>query len=467
MSEDLCFTPASTLVEAYRSRRLSPVEVATAVLDRIDALNPRLNCFCHLDRATTLDAARASEARWARGQPCGLADGVPVSIKDLLPVAGWPTRMGSRAIEAPGPWTEDDPAVARLREHGAVLLGKTTTPEFGDSGVTNSPLTGLTVNPWDLGRTTGGSSGGSAAAVAAGLGPLSVGTDAGGSIRTPSSFCGLVGLKPTFGRVAQTAGADWGGLSVSGPMARTAMDAALAMCVIARPDVRDWNSLPPSAVDYRAELEKGIEGLRVAYSPDLDFMPVNAEVAAVVACAVEGFAALGAEVTEASPDLGDPVSYFDVLWSPLIARFAESLGEARQKLLGDETKETLAVARKITLPQYLDAYAKRAELAAVMARFHERYDVLVTPMAIVTPFHNEHHMPPEWDTERAWLWELPAFCFNFTRQPAVAVPCGFSESGLPVGLQIVAPVYEDARALRAAHAFQSAYPTLDRRPPLK
>ena len=220
MGEDLCYTTALELVGLYESKRASPVEVARAILERIERLNPILNCYCYCNRDDVLAAARQSEARWSVGEPLGPLDGVPVSIKDLLLTKGWPTRCGSRLIDPQGPWSEDDPAVSRLRESGAVLLGKMTTPEFGNSGITDSPLTGVTVNPWDTSRTTGGSSGGSVAAVASGLGPLSIGTDTGGSIRTPSSFCGLVGLKPTFGRVAQYPETDWGGISVSGPIAR-------------------------------------------------------------------------------------------------------------------------------------------------------------------------------------------------------------------------------------------------------
>ena len=466
MSENLCYMSAHALIDGYRSRELSPLEVACSVLDRIDRCNPVLNCFCHMDRATTLDMAKASETRWKRGEPQGRLDGVPVSIKDLLPLRGWPTTMGSLAVDEDGPWDDDDPAVARLREQGAVFLGKTNTPEFGNSGVTNSPRNGLTVNPWDISRTTGGSSGGSVAAVAAGLGPISIGTDAAGSIRTPSSFCGLVGLKTTFGRVPQYRDADWGGLSVSGPIARTAADAALAMSVITGPDDRDWNSLPPEDRDYVAELEAGVKGLRVAYSPDLGFMPVDSEVAGIVARAAARLAELGAEVEEASPELGDPVPLFDILWTPNFVRLASRMTPEQRESLDVETKEAIERGKEIGLLDYMEAQNRRAELAREMRRFHQSYDLLVTPTAIVPPFRTGHLTPPDWDTSRSWLWELPVFCFNFTRQPAITVPCGITESGLPVGLQIVAPIYQDSRALQAAHAFQTAYPTTDRRPTL-
>ena len=465
MADDLCYTAALDLVALYRTKRVSPVEVAKVVLERIERLNPVLNCYCYCNHADVLDEARRSEDRWGKGEPLGLLDGVPVSIKDLLLTKGWPTLCGSRLINPAGPWNEDDPAVARLRESGAVLLGKVTTPEFGNSGITDSPLTGVTVNPWDTSRTTGGSSGGGVAAVAAGLGPLSVGTDAGGSIRTPSSFCGLVGLKPTFGRVAQYPDTDWGGISVSGPIARTASDAALLMAVIAQPDVRDGKCLPRDDRDYVAESAGGVEGFRVAFSPDLGFMPVTPVIASIVQAAAERFEELGAHVEEVDPPFDDPIEIFNTIWSPniataLIARFSND----QLAKLGDETRDTLEEAKSISLDAFVEAERQRDLLVHRMRQFHEAYDLLLTPMSIVAPFETIHRMPPEWDTKRAWVWELPTFPFNFSRQPALTVPCGFTDSELPVGLQIVGPIYEDARTLRAARAYQEAYPTTDRRP---
>ncbi|MGH8680212.1 MAG: amidase family protein, partial [Burkholderiales bacterium] len=198
MSLELCFLPATELVARYRARQLSPVEVTRAVLDRIRALNPKLNAYCLVDEEGALAAARASEARWMNGAPAGPLDGVPVSIKDLVLAKGWPTLRGSKAIDPSGPWADDAPATARLRESGAVLLGKTCTPEYGWKGVTDSPLTGITRNPWNLERTPGGSSGGAAAQLAAGMGQLAVGTDGGGSIRIPSAFAGVSGIKAHF-----------------------------------------------------------------------------------------------------------------------------------------------------------------------------------------------------------------------------------------------------------------------------
>ena len=357
--------------------------------------------------------------------------------------------------------------MARLRESGAVLLGKVTTPEFGNSGITDSPLTGVTVNPWDTSRTTGGSSGGSVAAVASGLGPLSIGTDTGGSIRTPSSFCGLVGLKPTFGRVAQYPETDWGGISVSGPIARTASDAALLMTVIAQPDPRDGKSLPRDDRDYVAASAGGVEGWRVAFSPDLGFMPVDPEIAAIVRDAAGRFETLGAHVEAVAPPFDDPIHIFNTIWSPVLAAGLKArFSDDRLADLGDETREALEEVKDIALEDFVEAERQRDLLAHRMRAFHESYDLLLTPTAIVSPFGIAHAFPPEWDRERSWVWELPTFPFNFSRQPAATVPCGFTAAGLPVGLQIVGPIYDDARTLRAARAYQEAFPTTDRRPPL-
>ncbi|MEE8488689.1 MAG: amidase family protein, partial [Acidimicrobiia bacterium] len=269
--------PALTAVElaaSYRSRELSPVETANALLDRIETFDGALNAFCHLDPDETMTQARASEDRFAAGQPLGPLDGIVVAIKDIFLTKAWPTLKGSRLVNPAQPWKHDAPAVARLREGGAVLIGKTTTPEFGWKGITDSPLTGITRNPWDTNRTPGGSSGGSAAALAIGMSPLALGTDGGGSIRIPGAFTGTVGLKPTFGRVPYWPMSPFGTLAHAGPMARTVEDAALLFQVLAGYDPRDWTALPTNTVDFRAGLEDGVAGRRVAFSLTLGYAEV-------------------------------------------------------------------------------------------------------------------------------------------------------------------------------------------------
>src|SRR5256884_4396387 len=274
---DLCALTATELLDGYRKHELSPVEVTRAALERIEKLNPVLNAF-NLVSDHALEDAKASEARWMSGQPKGLLDGVPASIKDIILTKGWPTLRGSKTVDPKGPWHDDAPATARLREHGAVLLGKTTTPEFGWKGVTDSPLTGITRNPWNPAKTPGGSSGGAAAAVAAGMGPLAVGTDGGGSIRIPCSFTGLFGIQPTLGRVPAWPPSPMGTIAHVGPIARNVTDTALMLNVLSLPDARDWHALPYEVRDYRTTLEHGVQDLRIAFSPDLGYAKVDGEV---------------------------------------------------------------------------------------------------------------------------------------------------------------------------------------------
>src|SRR6266550_2548684 len=266
------------------------------LLGRAEALQPRLNAFCLLNRDGALAAARASEQRWRTGAPLSAIDGVPVTIKDIVLMHGFPTLRGSKLIDPDQDWSEDSPAVARLREAGAVILGKTTTPEFGWKAIGDSPLTGITRNPWNLERTPGGSSAGAAAACAAGIAPLHVGSDGAGSIRIPAAFTGIFGIKATFGRVPAYPSSPMGLLSNVGPMTRSVRDAAAMLNVLARPDDRDPYALNPEEHDYLAGIDDGIQGLRIAYSPDLGYAKVDPEIAAECAHAALHFADLGATV---------------------------------------------------------------------------------------------------------------------------------------------------------------------------
>ena len=309
----LSFLSASDLLARYRARTLSPVEAARAACERIERLEPKINAFCHrAPPEEVLAAARASEARWREGRPCGEMDGVPITVKDAILAKGWPTLRGSKTADPSQPWTEDAPSVARLREHGAIILGKTTTPEFGWKGVTDSPLSGITRNPWNLALAPGGSSGGSAAALAAGIGHAAIGTDAGGSVRIPGAFCGLVAFKATAGRIPNYPPSAVGTLGHVGPITRTVSDAALMLNVMAAPDGRDWLCLPEPDRDYRIGLDRGVRGLRIAYSPTLGYARVEPEVAALVAKAVAVLAALGAEVEEVARPFDDPTDTFRI-----------------------------------------------------------------------------------------------------------------------------------------------------------
>ncbi|MDX1374927.1 MAG: amidase [Burkholderiales bacterium] len=457
MSDDLCALTATQLLRLYRRKAVSPVEVVRAALKRIQEHNARLNAF-NFVAPDALNLARASEARWQKGEPIGPLDGVPASIKDILLTRGWPTLRGSQTINAKGPWIDDAPAVARLREAGAVLLGKTTTPEFGWKGVTDSPLTGVTRNPWNTECTPGGSSGGGAAAVAAGMGPLTIGTDGGGSIRIPCGFTGLFGLKPSFGRVPAWPLSPFGTVAHLGPMTRTVDDAALMMNVLTLPDARDWHALPYDARDYRVGLEEGIKGLRVAYSPDLGYVKVDYEVAALVREAVQVLADLGAHIEEVGPGFDNPAEIFRVHWYAGAAYIVSALPAEQRKLVDPGLLEVATEGAKITLKQHMDAVQKRGALGVALNAFHERFDVLITPTLPIPAFEAGREVPAGSGMKRWTEWTPFSYPFNLTQQPAASVPCGFTSSGLPAGMQIVGPRYADALVLRVARAFESARP---------
>jgi len=457
MSDDLCTLSATQLLRLYRRKSVSPVDVVRAALKRIQDHNPRLNAFNFI-APDALNLARASEARWAKGEPIGALDGVPASIKDILLTRGWPTLRGSQTVNAKGPWIDDAPVVARLREAGAVLLGKTTTPEFGWKGVTDSPLTGVTRNPWNADCTPGGSSGGGAAAVAAGMGPLTVGTDGGGSIRIPCGFTGLFGLKPSFGRVPAWPLSPFGTVAHLGPMTRTVDDAALMMNVLTLPDARDWHALPHDPRDYRVGLEAGIKGLRIAYSPDLGYVKVDYEVAALVREAVQVLADLGAQVEEVGPGFENPAEIFRVHWYAGAAYVVAALPAEQRKLIDPGLLEVATEGAKITLKQHMDAVQKRGALGVAMNAFHEQYDLLITPTLPIPAFEAGTEVPAGSGMKRWTEWTPFSYPFNLTQQPAATVPCGLTSSGLPAGMQIVGPRYADALVLRAARAFEAARP---------
>src|SRR5215467_8042014 len=311
MTDDIAFLPATRLLALYRSKELSPVEVVSETLRRLECYEGALNAFVLYDPENGMVQARASEARWRKGEPQGLLDGVPLAIKDTLLTRGWPRLLGSRTIDPNQSWDEDSPVTGRLRNEGAVLFGKTTTPEFGWKPVTDSPLSGVTRNPWDVERTPGGSSGGSAAAVLAGICPLAVGTDAGGSIRIPASFSGIFGHKPTFGRVAIYPPSAFGDVSHVGPMTRSVADAALMLDAMKGPDSRDWNSLPDDGVAYRDRVGgASLKGKRVALSPTLGYAEPAPAVRQAVENAAKVFAELGAIVEPADPFAESPMPVF-------------------------------------------------------------------------------------------------------------------------------------------------------------
>ena len=467
---DLTQCTATELLTLYASGQASPVDATQAVLARIARLNPQLKAFVLVDEPAALAAAQASTERWTAhrrdsSHAVGSLEGIPASIKDLILTRGWPTLRGSRTIDPSQPWDTDAPATARLREAGAVLLGKTATPEFGCKGETNSPLSGLTRNPWNLSKTPGGSSGGAASAIAAGLGPLAVGTDGAGSVRIPAAFCGNVGLKPSFGRVPAWPLSPFGTVAHLGPHTLSVRDTALMMNVLKRPDERDWTSLPPDDSDYLAGLDDGVRGLRIAYSPRLGYVKaVHPEIAAAVDAAVQRLAELGAQVEAVDPGIDDPLDITVGLWFLGAWTVWSSLTPAQQAVTDPDFAAEAEQGSRLSALDIQHLHLRRGALGGHLRQFMQRWDLLVTPTVAVPAFDVRPPGSVPMAPKSMLGWTPFSYPFNLSQQPAITVPCGLTSDGLPIGLQIVGPMFGDALVLRAAQAFESVCPV--RRPVL-
>ncbi len=455
---DLARWSAADLVAGYRSGALSPVDATEAALDAISTHDALVNAFVLVDAQGARSAARESERRWRSGQALGPADGVPTSVKDVFLTAGWPTLRGTHLIDDAGPWPDDAPAVARMREAGAVLLGKTTTPELAWKGVTDSVRHGVTGNPWGAALTAGGSSGGSATAVGLGMGAWSVGTDGGGSVRIPASFTGTVAFKPTYGLVPLWPASPFGTLSHAGPMTRCVHDCARLLDVLSGFDPRDWSAMPTRSGSFEAGLRNGVTGLRVAFSATLGFGSNDDEVETLVRTAVAELAAAGADVDEVDPGFEDPVEAFQVLWFAGAAKAVEQYArvvEPDALELGDPgLRQVVASAAAFTASDYLDATGVRMDLGTRMGRFHQDHDLLVTPTMPIAAFPAGQAAPDGWPSQLWTSWTPYTYPFNMTQQPALSVPCGFTGAGLPAGLQIVGPRHGDTLVLRAGQAYE-------------
>ncbi|RSM62738.1 amidase [Amycolatopsis sp. WAC 01376] len=451
-------TTASELVAAYATGELSPVEATQNALRLIEEHDGETNAFCLVDADGALEQAKASEIRWRDGNPIGWLDGVPASIKDMFLTQGWPTLRGSRCIDPNQPWDVDSPVTARLRENGLVLLGKTTTPELAWKGVTDNTLTGITRNPIDPSKTAGGSSGGSAAAVAAGMGELSVGTDGGGSIRIPASFCGIVGLKPTHGRIPLFPASPFGPLSHAGPMARSVDDTALLLDVLSLPDHRDPAALAPPVSTYREAVRRDVRGLIAAYSPTLGFVDVDPEVAAIVKSAVQSLGDAGLHIEETDPGFTDPKPAFDILWSTGAAKWLDAFPAGSEAKVDPGLLKVWEFGKTFSASDYLGANAERAALGILMGEFHTRYDVLITPTLPIPAFEAGYEVPPGSGLSGWPDWTPFTYPFNMTQQPAISVPAGRTSRGLPVGLQIVGPRHSDDLVLAVAKLLEEVRP---------
>jgi aspartyl-tRNA(Asn)/glutamyl-tRNA(Gln) amidotransferase subunit A len=464
---DLAYTPATDLIDRIRSKALSPVEVTRAVLERIEQANPKINAFVTVTGDTALAAARAAEAAVMKGERLGPLHGIPVSIKDLALVKGVPAKFGSPVFEQ-RIGEVDAPFVRRLREAGAILTGKTSTPEFGWKALGDSPLTGITRNPWNTAMTSGGSSAGAGAAAAAGLGPLHQGSDGAGSVRVPSAFCGIYGLKPTFGRVPMWPVSNTDSASHVGPMTRTVADAALMLAVMAGPDDWDRQSLDAPPADYVGRLRDGVKGLRVGWSLDLGCCRVDPEIGQVARRAAEAFQELGCTVEDAKVSLPDTREMIHLMWNAHYAgNYAPFLEKFRARM-DPGLVAALEDGRRYTAEAYVEMRGRKHAYCDAVRALFDTYDLLLTPTVSVAAFEvgrlNPAHFPQHaWD----WFpWAGFSYPFNFTGQPAATVPAGFTASGMPVGLQIVGRRLADLQVLQASAAFEEARPWVAKRPAL-
>jgi aspartyl-tRNA(Asn)/glutamyl-tRNA(Gln) amidotransferase subunit A len=473
---EICRMDAVSLAARVRAKELSASEVTEAALARMDKLEPVLHAFCTPGHDVARAAAAEVDKKIAAGKDPGALAGVPVGIKDLVCTKDLPTVSGSVAYKDFTP-EEDDVVCERLRDAGAVIIGKTNVPEFGYSGVGHNPVFPTTRNPWNTERTPGGSSAGSGAAVAAGVGPFAIGSDGGGSVRIPSSFCGLTGIKASYGRVPLYPGtrderypgvSSWEGLECIGPMSRTVADSALMLSVIAGPDDRDRHTLPAADFDWMETIKGDLKGLKVAYSADWGYAAVDPEVRRVVGEAVQVFQTdLGCEVEEAHPGWDDPYGAF---WG-LVAAESDLVGLRKMvDTHGDNMSPHLVdfITRPWTAEDLTSAVIERKAVNNKMWRFMRDYDLLLTPTLTCAAF-GLHMQGPEITEERMvapFKWLAFTFPINMTGQPAASVPAGWTEDGLPVGLQIVGRHLDDPTVMRAAGAYERARPWTDRWPAL-
>jgi aspartyl-tRNA(Asn)/glutamyl-tRNA(Gln) amidotransferase subunit A len=459
-----CLT-AVELLERLERSEVTAVSLAESALQRIEALDGKVNAFRHLDRDKTLEMARAADERYRTRQTMGLLDGLPVAVKDAFNQISWTTRNGS-SLTDDSPDTLDAPTVSACRRNGFVPVGKTNMPEFGWKAVTDSPLTGITRNPWNPDKTPGGSSGGSAAAVALGIVPLALAADSGGSTRIPASFCGVVGFKPTHGRSPMLPGSHYGKLSQPGPMARTVRDAALLLDVMTESDPRDPR-LQPMPRRYRDELEGGVSGLRIAYSPNLGLdIEVDPEVAAAVEHVANKLSELGARVIRADPDIGDLREHYQRLFFTTSALMIRDWDDATRARMDPHHREVAEHYGRLSALDYLAADHARVGLMHRMSLFHQDFDLILCPTAPVRPFTAGREAPEGWPHPRWTSWAWFTWPWNMTGQPAISVPCGFTRDGLPIGAQFIGSRNEDHLVLRAAQTFQQALPLTDRLPPM-
>ena len=466
-TDDYTNMTAIEMARQVRERQTSPVELVRAALGAIEQTDPQINAWCDVYTDQALAEAEVMEAEASKGKIRGPLHGVPIGVKDLFLLNGHCTRRGSRLYENAPHATETSPAVQRMIKAGAIIVGKNTTPDTGWKASSNSPVYGVTRNPWDVTRTAGGSSSGSAAAVAAGTVPISLGSDGGGSLRIPAAFCGVFSLKPSLGRVPTYPLSPSEHLSHAGPMTVTVADSALALDVLKGPHTLDPYSLPIEDVSYLESLNRFHTPLRCALLPTLFGASVSNDIAQCVQSAFSRIAEMqGIDIVDTSLSWEDPVTVFERLWTARGAARA-GLSAADRALLDPGLARLVERASGLSLSSHLQALQDRAAFCRTVSTSFTHFDLLLLPMVPIVPFAAECDGPPDMDENLPvpWAhWTPFSYPFNITGQPAASVPCGWTRDGLPVGLQVIGDRFQDAKVLQFCAAWERTFDWRSRRP---
>jgi len=467
MTMNTKYMTARELRQGYISKEFSPVEVAEGTLARLEEVEPKINAFVTVTSDLLMDAAKSTEKRIQSGDELGLLDGIPLSVKDVIPVKDVKLTSGTRAM-ADNIAPIDAPAVERVKAAGAAIVGKTTASEFGCKAVGDSPLTGITRNPWNLERTSGGSSAGAVASVASGVTPIAIATDGGGSIRIPCSMTGLFGIKPQFARIPMYPASAAPTLGHVGAIGRTVRDAAVLLTAESGNDKRDPFSVAEPVPDYLGACDQSPKGLRIAWSPTLGYAKPNSEVVDLCAKAAKAFEDLGCQVEEVDHVMDDPFDLFESEFYAGIGTRLKPVLESSAEILDPVVREILSTALDQDIFSYYSKVFARYELREKIRAFFDNHDLLLSPVLPTTAPPVGNDMPPELDdpTRGVVSWVYYTYPFNLTGQPAASIPVGFAADGMPVGLQVVGRINREVDIFSAAAAFEAAHPWHDRHPDL-
>ena len=472
MKQELWKYSILEILKGYKEKKFSPLELAREIIKKINQDNTKLNAYVFFDEEIILEQASASTANYDKNLTRGILEGIPISIKDLIVTKDMPTNRGTLTTSLPSKSDYDAPVVNKLKQQGAIVLGKTASPEFGHKGTTQSLKYGNTNNPWNLSLNAGGSSGGSSAAVAGGLGPASIGTDGGGSIRIPCSFCGLFGHKPTFGRIPAYPISPFGTIANLGPISRTVKDSGAIMNAIANSDIKDWHSLPNEIQDYTFYENNLKQKFKIGYSKfwgmdkyfDLNLM--ECEVLEKIDDAVVVLRKNGLQILEIDsinwPH--NPLEIFLVMWQSGASNLARKINKEDYSKLEPSFLRFVEKGNQYTMFDLMDAETKRAENAIHLKQIFSNIDAMIGPTLPALPFNSYKNVPEGFEEDDLFSWLPFTYPFNLTKNPASTINVNFSKSGLPIGLQIVADMYKDKACFELAHFIEQSMELTDKWP---